>query len=160
MTPAAEQGLLERRQGAGNFVSRRIDKNFAKLSSFSEDMRARGRTPTSRWLSQTQGTVTPEEALKLALGPGTPVYRFKRLRYADGQPMAIETATITGFALPSIDAVGDSRVESPLGPTVGDSPLGSLISPVYEPTRAIPVRRPSLASDARTQPFSPLSRNP
>jgi len=108
----AEQGLLERRQGAGNFVSRRIDKNFAKLSSFSEDMRARGRTPTSRWLSQTQGTVTPEEALKLALGPGTPVYRFKRLRYADGQPMAIETATITGFALPSIDAVGDSLYEA------------------------------------------------
>src|SRR5437016_6178585 len=32
-------GLLVRRQGSGNFVSARVDKNFAMLTSFSEDMR-------------------------------------------------------------------------------------------------------------------------
>ena len=37
-------GLLTRRQGAGTFVSGRVEKNFAKLTSFSEDMTARGRT--------------------------------------------------------------------------------------------------------------------
>jgi GntR family transcriptional regulator len=45
-------GLLVRRQGAGNFVSARVDKNFAMLTSFSEDMRARGRTPRSVWLKR------------------------------------------------------------------------------------------------------------
>jgi len=66
-------GLLVRRQGAGNFVSARVDKNFAMLTSFSEDMRARGRTPRSVWLKRAAGTVTPEEALALRLSPGTPV---------------------------------------------------------------------------------------
>ena len=63
-------GLLVRRQGAGNFVSARVDKNFAMLTSFSEDMRARGRTPRSVWLKRAAGTVTPEEALALRLSPG------------------------------------------------------------------------------------------
>src|SRR6185295_11088318 len=76
----AAEGLLVSRQGSGNFVCTRIDKNFAKLTSFSEDMRARGRHPHSVWLKRSQGTVTPEEALKLALSPGTLVYRFHRLR--------------------------------------------------------------------------------
>jgi GntR family transcriptional regulator len=76
-------GLLVRRQGAGNFVSARVDKNFAMLTSFSEDMRARGRTPRSVWLKRAAGTVTPEEALALRLSPGTPVFRFNRIRYAD-----------------------------------------------------------------------------
>src|SRR5687767_10027237 len=50
-----EEGLLVRRQGSGNFVAARIEKNFAKLTSFSEDMRARGRTPRSEWLKRAEG---------------------------------------------------------------------------------------------------------
>jgi GntR family transcriptional regulator len=42
-----EEGLLTRRRGAGTFVATRVEKSFSKLSSFSEDMRSRGRTPTS-----------------------------------------------------------------------------------------------------------------
>src|ERR1700724_4396981 len=98
-------GLLVRRQGSGNFVSARVEKNFAMLTSFSEDMRARGRSPHSVWLKRSAGTVTPEEALALRLSPGTPVYRFHRLRCADDAPMALEYATIVATALPSLDAV-------------------------------------------------------
>jgi len=104
----AAEGLLVSRQGSGNFVCGRIDKNFAKLTSFSEDMRARGRIPRSAWLKRSEGTVTPEESLKLALSPGTLVYRFRRLRFADDEPMSIEFATIVASFLPSLDAVQDS----------------------------------------------------
>src|SRR6202034_398586 len=38
-------GLLVRRQGAGNFVSSRVDKISAMLTWSPEDMRALGRTP-------------------------------------------------------------------------------------------------------------------
>ena len=107
-----EEGLLVRRQGSGNFVASRIEKNFAKLTSFSEDMRARGRTPRSVWLKRAAGQVTPEVALTLNLSPGKPVYRFHRLRYADDAPMCIEYATIAGEALPSLDAVGVSLYEA------------------------------------------------
>ena len=105
-------GLLVRRQGAGNFVSARVDKNFAMLTSFSEDMRARGRTPRSVWLKRAAGTVTPEEALALRLSPGTPVFRFNRIRYADDAPMALEYATIVASALPSLEAVDASLYEA------------------------------------------------
>jgi GntR family transcriptional regulator len=105
-------GLLVRRQGSGNFVSARVEKNFAMLTSFSEDMRARGRSPRTVWLKRSAGTVTPEEALALRLSPGTPVYRFRRLRLADDAPMAIEYATIVASALPSIEDVDQSLYEA------------------------------------------------
>jgi GntR family transcriptional regulator len=105
-------GLLVRRQGSGNFVSARVQKNFAMLTSFSEDMRARGRSPRSVWLKRAAGTVTPEEALALRLSPGTPVYRFNRIRYADDVPMALEFATVVASALPSLDAVDTSLYEA------------------------------------------------
>jgi GntR family transcriptional regulator len=103
----AAEGLLVSRQGSGNF-----DKNFAKLTSFSEDMRARGRRPRSIWLKRSEGTVTPEESLKLALSPGTLVYRFHRLRFADDEPMAIEFATIDATCLPSLEAVDASLYDA------------------------------------------------
>ncbi len=102
------EGLLMRRQGSGTFVRARVEKNFSKLSSFSEDMRARGRNPRSVWLRKSSGTVTPEESLTLRASPGTPVYRFHRIRFADDAPMALEYATILAFCLPSVDAVESS----------------------------------------------------
>jgi GntR family transcriptional regulator len=104
-----EEGLLTRRQGSGTFVAgQRVEKNFSKLTSFTEDMAARGRKAHSIWLSRAEGAVTPDEALILGMGPGAPVYRFNRIRYADEAPMALEYSTVPGFCLPSVETVGDS----------------------------------------------------
>ena len=55
-----------RRQGSQEISSLHAStRTFAMLTSFSEDMRARGRTPRSVWLKRAAGTVTPEEALAL-----------------------------------------------------------------------------------------------
>src|SRR5688572_24540583 len=75
-------------------------------------MRARGRKPRSVWLNRAAGTVTPEESLTLRSSPGTPVFRFHRIRYADEVPMALEYATILAFSLPSLDAVQSSLYEA------------------------------------------------
>ena len=56
--------------------------------------------------------MTPEEALTLRSSPGTPVYRFHRLRFADDAPMALEYATIVAACLPSLDAVESSLYEA------------------------------------------------
>lgn len=111
-----EEGLLERRQGAGTFVSEsvqkasggRVEKSFSALSSFSEDMMARGRKPGNKWIDRSEGSVTPEEALSLGLSPGSKVYRFQRIRYADGETMALEGATVPGWGLPSVGTVENS----------------------------------------------------
>ncbi len=102
------EGLLTRRRGAGTFVASRVEKSFSKLSSFSEDMMSRGRKPHSEWVSKTSGAVTPEESLSLGLSPGATVYRFQRIRYADGQTMALEYSTIPGYCLPSTESVTTS----------------------------------------------------
>ena len=76
-----EEGLLTRKQGAGTFVASRVEKNFSKLTSFSEDMAARGLVVSSTWVSRTRTAVTPEEAMALGLSPGSAVYRFVRGRH-------------------------------------------------------------------------------
>jgi GntR family transcriptional regulator len=106
------EGMLVKRQGSGTFVCARVEKNFSKLTSFSEDMRARGRNPRSVWLRRSAGTVTPEESLTLRSSPGTPVFRFHRIRFADDAPMAVEYATILAAALPSLDSVESSLYEA------------------------------------------------
>lgn len=103
-----DAGLLTRRHGAGTFVAARVEKNFATITSFTEDMQARGRHPHSEWLASSEGLVTPEEAMALGLSPGTRVYRFTRIRYADEQSMALEHSTIPASCLRGLDAVEES----------------------------------------------------
>ncbi|WP_408590897.1 GntR family transcriptional regulator [Novosphingobium sp.] len=107
-----DEGLVSRRHGAGTFVAARVEKSFSKLSSFSEDMAARGWVARSAWLRRSEGTVSPEESLMLGLSPGSLVYRFHRIRFADDQPMALETSTIPAYCLPSKEAVGTSLYEA------------------------------------------------
>ncbi|RYG11581.1 MAG: GntR family transcriptional regulator, partial [Caulobacteraceae bacterium] len=106
------EGLLSRRQGAGTFVAARVEKSFSRLTSFSEDMAARGRKATSSWINRSEGAVTPEEALTLGLSPGTAVYRYQRIRYADGMPMALEYSTVPASCLPSLMSVEPSLYQA------------------------------------------------
>jgi GntR family transcriptional regulator len=105
-------GLLVRRQGAGTFVAGRVEKSFSKLTSFSEDMAARGRSSRSEWITRAEGAVTPDESLMLGLSPGTAVFRFHRIRFADDFGMALEYSTIPAFALPSLSVVRGSLYEA------------------------------------------------
>lgn len=132
------EGLLLRKQGAGTFVSGRVEKQFAKLTSFSEDMAARGRTPRSEWLMRASGTVTPEESLALGLSPGAAVYRFNRIRFADDMPMALEYSKVPGFGLTSADAVEDSL-------------YSALQAEGNRPTRALQRLRAVLIDDERAE---------
>ena len=106
------EGLLTRRQGSGTFVASRVEKSFSKLSSFTEDMTTRGKAPRSQWLKKSQGAVSPEEAMATGFAPGTPVYRFNRLRYADDTPMSLEFCTLPTFCLPSIESVQSSLYDA------------------------------------------------
>ena len=102
-----------RRAGSGNFINHsRIEQNFSKLTSFSEDMRARGRRPGSTWLHRAAGAATSEEAARLRLDAGEQVYRFHRVRHADDTPMCLEYATVPGCFLPSLEVVDQSMYEA------------------------------------------------
>jgi GntR family transcriptional regulator len=102
------EGVLDTQHGSGTFVRSKVEKNFAQLTSFSEEMKSRGMKPSSVWLSRSLGKVRPEEALALRASPGTEVYRFKRIRLADDSPMSIESTTIVADCLPSAESVEHS----------------------------------------------------
>jgi GntR family transcriptional regulator len=97
-----DEGLLVQRQGAGTFVNRNpyVEQRLSTLTSFSEDMSARGMTAGSTWLYRKVTVATPEETLALGLSPGVLVSRLQRLRTADGVPMALELAVVPTRFLP------------------------------------------------------------
>lgn len=156
--------LLTRRQGAGTFVAARVEKNFATISSFTEDMLSRGRQPHSEWLSRSEGTVMPEESLALGLSPGSPVYRLSRIRYANGQSMALEHATVPRYSLESLESVGDSLYEA-LGDDRPVRVLQRLRAVLFTPEQAellavepgsagLEIERRGFAADGRTVEFT------
>jgi GntR family transcriptional regulator len=107
-----DEGFLVRQQGSGTFVTGRIEKQFGLLSSFSEDMAAKGRKVTSKWLAREKVTISAEEALAFGSRLGISVYRFRRVRCADAEPMALEMTAIAEFALPNESAVVTSLYDA------------------------------------------------
>jgi len=98
-----EGGQLVRKQGSGTFVAEsRILQPLSALSSFSDDMRSRGLQPGARVLSLERTRPSPQEAMNLALKPSSEVWRLKRLRTADGQPLAIEISSVPLETLPQV----------------------------------------------------------
>jgi GntR family transcriptional regulator len=107
-----ENGVLVQRQGAGTFVAERIVKPLSKMTSFSEDLKARGLNPRSVFLERSVGEVTPDEAMALNLSPGSLVVRLHRLRYAGTEPLAVERSAIPQSILRDPDKVMDSLYEA------------------------------------------------
>jgi GntR family transcriptional regulator len=105
-----EQGLLVQRWGSGTFIAseRRVEQPLSRLSSFTDDMRARGMKPSAMILQRTTGPAAPNESMALNLSPGAPVSRIHRLRLADEVPMAIENAVVPQRFLPDPQLVDGS----------------------------------------------------
>ncbi|HEY5781896.1 MAG TPA: GntR family transcriptional regulator [Lysobacter sp.] len=105
-------GLLVQRQGAGTFVAERIVKSFSKLTSFTDDLRARGLDPRSTFLERGVGEVTPDEAMALNLSPGAQVVRYYRLRIAGDMALALERTVVPQSVLADPSLVENSLYET------------------------------------------------
>ncbi len=94
------RGLIYNVQGSGTFVApREVVTKTLSLTGFTEDMRQRGLTATSRVLAVDHVAAAPETARRLGYDDARPpVVRIRRLRCADGAPMALETVEILAEA--------------------------------------------------------------
>src|SRR5215210_457174 len=95
-------GYLIRRRGSGTFVSQPKIPQELTMTSFSEDMRRRGLHPASRTLSLTTTTAGAHLGRRLHVSPSEPIVVAKRLRLADGEPMAIETLHVRASLVPGL----------------------------------------------------------
>jgi len=107
-----ESGMLTQRRGAGTFIAERIVKSFSRLTSFSDDLRARGLLSRSAFLERAVGAATPEEAMGLDLSPGAAVVRLYRLRFAGERPLVVERTAVPHDLLADPAAVGNSLYDA------------------------------------------------
>jgi GntR family transcriptional regulator len=95
-TQLVNEGYLHRLQGKGTFVAeRKIEQPLQGLTSFTEDMKARGLEPGSQLINFEIIPATSQVANQLSILEYGPVYEIKRIRLADGVPMALETNYIS-----------------------------------------------------------------
>jgi GntR family transcriptional regulator len=96
-------GLLERVHGKGTFVARPRLESQLHLASFSQDMRRRGLTPSTRLLALEPGRPPAEVATALGLRRHGLAWRLSRVRLADGRPIAHEDGWYPRALLPDLD---------------------------------------------------------
>jgi len=99
------EGRLHRVQGKGTFVAEPKLAQRLQLSSYTEDMRAQGREPSSRLLELVETTAGDDIAKLLGIRSGAKMLRLNRLRLADGEPMALETTHLPYSRFPGLGEV-------------------------------------------------------
>lgn len=96
------EGYLVRRRGAGTFVAEPKVAKGIDITSFSDDMRARGLTPESRTLDLHVEMAGARLGRILHVSPSEEILSVKRLRLADGDPMAIELLHTRASLVPGL----------------------------------------------------------
>lgn len=137
MARLVQEGIVRRIPGRGTFVAEQpVHRQAGSLISFSDEMRRRGRRPSSQVLRRGTRAGTPEEVPALALPDGSEVAELVRLRLADDEPIAIEASAFEP-ALAAVLAAAD--LES-----------GSLFDALVGAGRVPTAGRASLVADAAT----------
>ena len=106
-----EDGVVDQRRGAGTFVRApraKMEHYLSTLVSFTEYMRQRGKTPTSRIMNRGLFAPIPDERIALGLSANDRVARIERLRSADGVAMAVEWSSLPQDILPDPNEVETS----------------------------------------------------
>lgn len=114
------EGAVVRRRGSGTYASTKVSvptvlshellayESAPPLTSFTEEMRARGVKTHAEWLDRSVTVATSEEAMSLALSPQMRVARMRRVRYANDTPVCIEHAVFPIDVLPDPESVDGS----------------------------------------------------
>jgi len=98
-------GYVRREQGRGTFVQRPpVEQGPRELTSFSDEMRRHGMIASSRVLDRGAIAASAELAAELGLDPGDDVFRLRRLRLADREPMGVQTTFLALSLVPGIEA--------------------------------------------------------
>lgn len=95
-----EEGRVYNVHGSGTYVgSADIFSKTPKLTSFTEDMISRGYSPSSRVLELARAKTPEDVARALGITVESETTHIRRLRLADGNPIAIEDVYLPGDVL-------------------------------------------------------------
>ena len=137
MQRLAEDGLIRREPGRGSFVAAPpAHRRTNRLMTFSQEMTRAGRVPSSRVLTRVIRPSTETEAADLGIPPHQPVVHLRRLRLADGEPIALESTVLIGS---TADAVMHADLA---GGSLHDTLTGRGSPCAAEPARSVQRPRP------------------
>ncbi len=105
----AVEGRIVRQQGRGTFVAPPKVIQPMQLSSYTQAMASQGRRPGSQIVDTAVVDAEPEVAEQLGLAAGASVVRVERVRYADDEPMAVETVYLDHARFAGIGGRADRR---------------------------------------------------
>jgi GntR family transcriptional regulator len=95
MDRLTEDGLIAREPGRGSFVAEPpAHRRANRLMTFTQEMRRAGRVPSSQMLTRFIRPSTPTEAASLGIPARQPIVHLRRLRQADGGPIALESTVL------------------------------------------------------------------
>jgi GntR family transcriptional regulator len=145
-----KDGLVERIQGSGTYVAERPIVKTLELTSFTDDMAARGLHAGSEVLSTEEIEADAHLSAALQVSPGATVHHIKRVRTADGVPMALEE---TNFVADKLPGLLDEQLTQPLYALIHDK-YGIAIEAARQSIRAT-VLDPEEAKWLHCAPYSP-----
>jgi GntR family transcriptional regulator len=91
MDMLVNEGLIYRERGRGTFVAQpTVEQGLVRIVNFTEDMRQRGLTASSKVLSAELIPAPEDIAEKLCIRPGEELGMLKRLRQGNDEPMSVE----------------------------------------------------------------------
>lgn len=97
------EGYIYKLHGKGTFVApKTYNQNLVKLYSFTEEMKAMDKTPTTKVLSFQKIALDERLADKVNLAPLDEVFQIVRLRLADGEPLMYETSYLPKKTFPNL----------------------------------------------------------
>jgi GntR family transcriptional regulator len=97
------EGLIYRERGRGSFVAHpALEEALVRIISFTDDMRQRGRKPSTRVLASELIPAPQDIAERLQIEAGEELAHLKRLRLADDEPMSIEDSYLIHRYCPDI----------------------------------------------------------
>jgi GntR family transcriptional regulator len=97
------EGLIVRARGRGTFVAHpKLAHGMTRIVSFTDDMRQRGFTPSTRVLFSGLMPASATIAAALNVPEGEELARIQRLRLADGEPLCVEDSLLVHRHLPGI----------------------------------------------------------
>ena len=84
-----DRGLVVRKRGLGTQIAHAKVRRQVGLTSLFDDLAKSSRSPQTKVLSFTVEPASDALAVELGIGEPTDVYVFERLRYAEGEPLAL-----------------------------------------------------------------------
>lgn len=100
-----DKGRLVRKRGVGTRVAPEQIRRSVELTSLQADLERAGRNPSTRVLSYETVEADADAAAALEIEPGTPVVMLRRLRLADGEPLALLSNVLRASDAPSEEAL-------------------------------------------------------